>query len=123
MYSTKDAAPTHHRKGNHCWPTRCTDWRPLRKGTLRGFAEVQFWTGAIWGGIGLHQAGDRVWASPPARPMVDSNGAVLRDEKGKVRYFQIIRFANHACQRQWSELVTRTVLDAYPDAPDAEDLQ
>jgi hypothetical protein len=104
------------------WPTRCTDWRPLRKGSLRGFAEVQLRTGAIWGGIGLHQAGDKVWASPPARPMVDSNGAVMR-EKGKIRYSAIIRFANHACQRQWSELVIRTVLDAYPDAPDAEDLQ
>ena len=105
------------------WPTRCTDWRPLPRSSLRGFAEIQFWTGAIWGGNGLHQSGDRVWASAPARPIVDSNGAVLRDEKGRICYSAIIRFANHACQRQWSELVIRTVLDAYPGTLDAENGQ
>jgi hypothetical protein len=119
--SVADSTPNGQRQEG--WPTRCTDWRPLRKASLRGFAEVQFWTGTICGGIGLHLAGDKVWVPPPARPMVDSNGAVMRDAKGKVRYSAVIRFANHACQRQWSERVIRTVLDAYPDALAREDGQ
>ena len=49
--------------------------------------------------------------------MVDPHGAVMRDEKGKIRYSAIIiRFANHARQHQWSELVVRTVREAYPGA-------
>jgi len=88
----------------------------VRQGTLRGIAEVQLKSSSIWNSSGPHRFGYKIWASPPARPVLDSNGSVQPDPNGKVRYTAVIRFASHAFQRQWSEFVVRPVRDAHPDA-------
>lgn len=102
-------------------PARLLDWRPLRKNTLVGFAKVQFTSGLIVGEIAVHQNGSRVWAAPPARPMLDNNATIL-DERGRPRYQQIVDFANHGVRASWSRQVIRALIEVHPDLfPGMED--
>lgn len=48
---------------------RITDWRPLPKNSLLGFAQVEFPSGLIISDVTI-LTGDRgLWASPPSKPM------------------------------------------------------
>jgi hypothetical protein len=63
----------------------CSDWRPLRKNTLCGFARVRIVElDLVVIDVGVHRKGDRIWAQLPARPWV-KDGAVVTDEAGKVQ--------------------------------------
>jgi hypothetical protein len=92
---------------------RLLDWKPLAKGTLLGFAKVQFSSGLIISEIGIHRSGDRVWANPPARPWIDHD-ALVRDERGRVKYQPLIGFANHGVHASWSRQVIRAVREQHP---------
>jgi hypothetical protein len=93
---------------------RLLDWRPLRKGTLIGFAKVQFPTGLIVSEIAIHVAGSRIWASPPSRPW-PKNNAVVVDEAGKPRYSAVIDFVTHGVRSSWSRQVLAALRDEHPD--------
>jgi hypothetical protein len=67
-------------------------WRLMRRNTLCGFATVELPSGLVIEGIAVHVRGDRAWASPPARPILDENGHALRDDRGKIRYAEILRW-------------------------------
>jgi hypothetical protein len=95
----------------------CPEFRPLLKGaSLRGFAKVRFGSGLVISDIGVHAMGEKQWASPPSRPMVDASGTVLRDEKGKTRYQPLITFETPAIRASWTRLVLAAVRVGYPDA-------
>lgn len=96
--------------------TRIIDWRPLHRNTLRGFARVAFPSGLIVAEVAVHQAGSKVWAQPPGRPMLDRDGAALRADDGKIRYAPIVAFANHGTRAGWSRQVITALREAYPDA-------
>src|SRR3954452_855271 len=81
------------------------EFRPMVRNTLRGFARVRFASGLVLNEIAIHVGGDdgRTWASPPARPMIDRDGVVMRDQRtGNVRY--------------QSDRIIRALRDRYPDA-------
>lgn len=93
---------------------RLLHWRPQSKNSLLGFARVQFSSGLVISEIAIHRAGSRVWAAPPARPMLDGH-ALMRDDRGKAKYQQLISFANHGVRSSWSRQVLKAVADAHPD--------
>jgi hypothetical protein len=95
-------------------PARLLDWRPLIKHTLLGFAKVQFSSGLIINDIAIHRTGNRVWASPPARPWIE-NDALKRDERNKIKYQTLISFANHGVQASWSRQVLRALRKEHPE--------
>ena len=96
-------------------PARLLDWRPLVKGSLLGFAKVQFSSGLIMAEIGVHRGGHRVWAAPPARLWLDREAdALVRDELGNPKYQPIIEFANHGVRASWSRQVIRAVQLVHP---------
>jgi hypothetical protein len=94
-------------------------FRPVVKGTLRGFCRIRFESGLIIDEISLHLAGDdgSTWASPPARPMVDASGVALRDQKtGKVKYAALVTFSSATVRRRWSDGIVAVVREAHPEA-------
>jgi hypothetical protein len=97
-------------------PPRVLAWRELHKNSLVGFATVQFGSGLIVAEIPIFIAGSRAWASPPARPWVDSDGALVLDEKtGRPRYLPVLRFANHGVRSSWSKQVLAALKAAHPE--------
>jgi len=87
---------------------------PVRKNTLRGFAEVQLPSGMIIADVAVHVTEGRPWASPPSKAMLDRNGAALRDEVGKVRYSPIISFASKDLRDKFSAAIIDAMEAAHP---------
>jgi hypothetical protein len=99
---------------------RLLAWRPLRKGSLLGFAKVQFSSGLIIDEITVHAAGTRVWAGPPARPWL-RDGAPVLDEKCKPKWQPLVDFSTHGVRSSWTRQVITAVREAQPDVlPEGE---
>ena len=61
-----------------------TDWRPLVRNTLRGFARIEIWElrMAIHD-VAIHEKDGRRWAALPARPQL-KEGKAITDDAGKI---------------------------------------
>jgi hypothetical protein len=94
----------------------CEDFKLVRKHSLRGFARIRFRSGLVIAEITIHVTNGRPWASPPARQILDRNGAPMRDENGKTRWQPLITFATKAHRDDWSDQVVAAVLEAHPNA-------
>jgi hypothetical protein len=90
------------------------DWRPVVKGSLRGFAKVQFPSGTILLDVRLMYTRDW-WVAPPSRPMIGRDGTVLRDANGKIRYSEIIEFASKEIRNRWSAAIVDALRTAHPE--------
>lgn len=92
------------------------NWRPLRKGSLLGFAKVEMPSGMVISDVTI-LTGDRgAWASPPSKPMVGRDGIVLTDAAGKTKYVPIIEFATKAIRDRFSLAVIEGLRAAHPEA-------
>jgi hypothetical protein len=96
---------------------RILEWKPLQppRGSLLGFVRIQFPSGLILNDVGLHANSGKVWASPPAKPWVRDNIAVIDEVTRKPKYLAVVDFANHGVRRQWSEQIIRAMRSAYPE--------
>jgi hypothetical protein len=95
-------------------------WRACRRRTLRGFAAGELPTGLRIAEIPVHVTAGRAWAGLPARPMVGLDGAVLSDERGRIRYAQILTWRDRDLADRWSAGVIELVRGADPAALDGE---
>lgn len=93
-------------------------WRPVIKGTLRGFLRCRFESGMILDEIAVHVGGDdgRAWCSPPARPMIGADGTALRDPRtGKIKYCGLITFSTAHVRHSWQEQILRALELKHPE--------
>jgi len=92
-------------------------WKPMVRGSLRGFARVRFPSGLIFEDVSVHRNDGRAWASPAAKPMLDSKTLqVVRDPAtDKVKYVQLISFATNEIRRNWSDQILAALDTQHPD--------
>ena len=87
----------------------CVSFKPLRKGTLVGFADITISELKLTiRNVTLHQRGDSRWASPPGCPWI-KDGAVVIGDDSKVVYSQVIEFADRGTRDAFSQAVWRAV--------------
>jgi hypothetical protein len=88
----------------------CLDWRPCDRNTLKGFARVKIpsW-GLIIDGVAVHAKEGRSWAQLPARPQIDKDGNIIREDDGKVRYAKIMEFDDKRRSWDFSDAVIEAV--------------
>lgn len=92
------------------------DWRPMRRGSLLGFAKIELPSGMILADVTI-LAGDRgPWASPPSKPMIDRDGAAMKDGNGKVRYSPLVEFTSKDVRERFSAAVIDGLRAAHPKA-------
>jgi hypothetical protein len=99
----------------------CTDFRPLRRNTLRGFATVRIDELKLsLHDVAIHQHdnGSR-WVSLPAKPMVDSAGVAKRTSDGKLEYVKLFSFDSRAVSDAFSTAVIAALLERDKRAFDA----
>jgi hypothetical protein len=95
---------------------RCTDWRPLRKNTLLGFARVQIAELDLTiHDVALHRSHGRLWAQLPSRPWV-KDGQVVLGEDGKIQYSPLLEFGRREVRDAFSAAVIRAIEERFPDA-------
>jgi hypothetical protein len=91
----------------------CTDFRPLRRNSLRGFAivhidELKLTIHDI--AVHQHDHGAR-WVSLPAKPVVDRDGSPKRTGDGKIEYVKLFSFDNRAVADAFSSAVIAALLE------------
>jgi hypothetical protein len=93
-------------------------FKPVRRNSLRGFAEVRLPNGLIVTDVVLGEAGGRQWALLPSKPMIDRDGNLRREDSGKIRYTPVIEWASTALRDEFSRRVVALVRARHPDAFD-----
>jgi hypothetical protein len=94
----------------------CSDWRPLKKNTLLGFARIHVAALDLTiHDVAVHEKADRRWAALPARPWI-KDGALVADEAGKVQYSPLLEFGRREVRDAFSDAVVRAVSERFPDA-------
>jgi DNA-binding cell septation regulator SpoVG len=91
------------------------DWRPMRRGSLLGFAKIELPSGMIIADVTILSGERGPWASPPSKPMVGRDGVVLTDADGKTKYSPIIEFASKEIRERFSAAVIEGLRAAHPE--------
>jgi hypothetical protein len=97
----------------------CVGWRPLRRNTLAGFAQIRIVDMRLTvADVALHK-GESRWAALPAKPIVDRDGIAKRDPStGKIAYQPLFEFDAAAVRSAFSEAAVAAVLELHPEAFD-----
>ena len=97
---------------------KCESFRPLRRNTLCGFAEIVVVELRLRiKDVALHQKGNARWAQLPAKPQV-RDGVLIKDAAGKIQYASIMEFASGEVREAFSRAVVEAVLEHTPTALD-----
>jgi hypothetical protein len=94
---------------------RILAWTARLSGSLRGFADVEMPSGLIFHETSVFETNGKWWASPASKPMISREGAVLKDDRGKVRYVPIVSFSDKSRRDLWSNTVVAALRDAHPE--------
>jgi hypothetical protein len=99
---------------------RLVAWKPLRKGSLIGFAELELPIGLKIADVPVLASHGKAWASLPSKPLLDRDGRHAVDERGKKRYTPILAWADRSTADRWSDAVISLVLAHHPEALDGD---
>ncbi|NBB69095.1 MAG: hypothetical protein GVY33_02040 [Alphaproteobacteria bacterium] len=81
-----------------------TEWRPINKGTLLGFATVEMPSGMVIHDVGINRNGDGTWASPPGKPQLDRDKQLIF-KNGKLQYAKVVGFTSKDRRDRWSDAI------------------
>jgi hypothetical protein len=96
-------------------PIVCEKWTPRRSNTLHGFCDVLLTeTHLRIHDIALHEKNGKRWVSLPAKPQINREGLVLKDERGKVKYAPVLAFEDRATADKFSTACIAAVIERHP---------
>jgi hypothetical protein len=99
---------------------KCKSFRPFRRNTLFGFAEILVTEiGLCIKDVTIHEKNNSRWAGLPARPNL-KDGAIVTDNDGKPQYFAVLEFTSKEIRDAFNAAAVRAVLDHTPTAFDGE---
>jgi hypothetical protein len=89
------------------------DFRPLSKGTLIGFAEVELprW-GLTINDVAIHSKNGKFWAQQPAKPRM--TGGEVQFENGKIHYTPILGWRDREVSDRFCAVVGEAVRRKHP---------
>jgi len=96
-----------------------TDWREMKRNSLRGFATIRV-GGLIIKDVALHTSHGKRWATLPAKPIIDRDGHAKRNDNGKVQYVPTMEWARRELADDFSNSVIEAVEREYPGATAAD---
>ena len=81
-----------------------SDWRPLEKGTLLGFFNLELASGLVLRGLTLHDQAGKRWVGLPGRAQVGEDGKQLVDPTtGKRLWLPTVEVKRHRREKFQSE--------------------
>jgi hypothetical protein len=92
------------------------DWRPFRRGTLRGFITAELRSGLIIHEISVFAMNGKAQCALPSKPLLDREGRAVLDASGKRRYAEIIAFSSKETRDHFSAAIIAALLAAHPEA-------
>jgi hypothetical protein len=95
---------------------------PRRSNTLVGFCTVTVPEMRLRiHDLTVHKKNGSRWIGLPGKPIIDRDGTVRRDDRGKVAYVPVLEFADKATRDAFSAKVIASLLEFAPAAFDDED--
>lgn len=86
----------------------CVNFKPLRRGSLLGFADLELSSGLVILECSFHEANGRRWVNPPGRPMLDADKRpIVKD--GKLQYAPVIEFRDKPTRYRWSDAAVAAI--------------
>jgi gluconate kinase len=99
----------------------CKSFKRFERNTLRGFCEVELADIHLSiKDVAVHEKNSSRWAQLPSKPMLNKDGATVKDSNGKVQYAHIMDFATREQRDAFSAAVIRAVLAVDSTAFEAE---
>src|SRR5262245_38602758 len=92
-----------------------SDWRPLRRGALRGFITVEFELGLTLPDCKIFDGRDGAYVSLPDKPGI-KDGQLARDRHGEPIYYPVAKWRDRNRADKWSSAVIQAVRQKYPEA-------
>ena len=90
----------------------CTDWRPCERNSLRGFADFLLPAyGLNVRDVAAHESHGKKWVQLPARPPLDRNRELVREDNGRVRYATILTFETPDAAAEFNDAAMRALQD------------
>jgi hypothetical protein len=87
----------------------CKKFSSFERNTLLGFAEINITDlGMTMRDVAIHTKNGSTWASPPSKPQI-KDGAVVKDDAGKIQYLAIIEFGSREARDKFSAAVISAV--------------
>jgi hypothetical protein len=116
--------PAHQRFGG--FGMKLLAWKPLRRGALRGFVDVEL---EVEHGRSLQISECAVlvgsngpWIALPGKPQVDRDGTVRRKPgTDKPEYVALLRWGDRATGDAFSRAVVKLLLQRHPDVLAADE--
>ena len=93
---------------------RLVAWRPLRKGSLRGFATIRLPIGLTIRDCPVLVGRNGAWATLPGKPQIDAEGRQKKDVNGKALYAAVLEWEDRALNDRFSAAVVSAVRRHYP---------
>jgi hypothetical protein len=105
-------------QGDHGKPhMRLVSFKPLLKGTLRGFAHIELPIGLCITDCPVLVSNGKAWATPPSKPVLDRDGRHV-EVNGKRQYAPILEWRDRDLADRFGAAVVALVREAHPDALD-----
>jgi hypothetical protein len=95
---------------------RLVGWRPLTKGSLRGFASIELPIGLKIFDVPVLVGKNGPWASLPSKPQIDREGRQKTGADGKAAFSPVLEWRDRDLANRFSEAVVALVLAQHPDA-------
>jgi hypothetical protein len=84
-------------------------WAPINRGPLAGRARVLLPCQLEISDIGVFVQGNMRWCQLPSELLRDSDGAVLKDNRGKLRYRSALKWATRDLQERFSHTLIELI--------------
>jgi hypothetical protein len=95
---------------------RLLSWKPITKGSLRGFATVELPIGLRLVDCGVFVGTKGAWAALPAKPQLDKENRQRLGADGKPSYSPVVEWRSRDLADRFSAAVVALVRAAHPDA-------
>ena len=97
---------------------RLLDFRPVVKGALRGFAQVELPPGLYIPDAMLFTSQHKSWAALPSKPVLDADGRQKRDADDKLQYAPAVQWKSRELQERFWAALVQFVREQFPGAFD-----
>jgi hypothetical protein len=97
-------------------PVVLLEWKPIAKGSLRGFAAVRLGRSLVIRDLAILHSNGRAWVGLPGKPIISADGTAARAEKGKQRYSAILEWTDRSAADRFGAAVLAAIRAEHPNA-------
>ena len=90
----------------------CTAFKPFQRDTLQGFADLWLRSARLnIRGCAVHERNGKRWVQLPARPQLDKDRQLVRDDADKIQYATVLEFDSREVADRFNAAALKAIED------------